>query len=203
MRKLLFGTRNQTRFAFIKEIVSDLPIELVSLAEQGIELHVLEEGNDPLQNALGKAFAYHQASGMPTMSIDAGLYIEKFPDDKQPGVYVKRIYPDRRDAGEEEMLAHYIEELNRCGGESKGYWNQGLALVLSESEILFTTYKRETLFTSKRSLEMSPGEPLNSIQIDPRTGNYVSQLTLEEKKASQEQMVKHIHQFLAQHLGTI
>lgn len=201
MKKVLFGTRNTTRLEYLREILRDLTIDVVSLKDLGIESKAKEDGKNPLENSIKKARQYYEEAGIPTFSIDAGLYIDKFGEDKQPGVYVRRIYEDREEVSDEEMLNYYIKELEKCGGESKGCWKIGLTLVLNENEVYSTVFERETYFTSKKCKEISCSEPLNSIQIDRETNKYLAQKTAEEKKYAQYKLSNHIFEFMKKNIG--
>lgn len=200
MRKVLFGTRNETRKEYVREILKDINVHIVSLNDLGIDVQIEENGSSPLENSKIKAVEYYKKSGIPTFSIDAGLYIDKFPEEKQPGVFVRRIYGNTKKVTDEQMLNYYIEELKKCGGESKGIWRIGLTLVLSFNEIYSTTFDRETLFTTKVCNIASKGEPLNSIQINPKSGRYEAELTPSERKESQEDLSDHINKFMSKHL---
>lgn len=200
MRKVLFGTRNETRKEYVREILKDINVHIVSLNDLGIDIQIEENGISPLENSKIKAVEYYKKSGIPTFSIDAGLYIDKFPEEKQPGVFVRRIYGNTKKVTDEQMLNYYIEELKKCGGESKGIWRIGLTLVLSFNEIYSTTFDRETLFTTKVCNIASKGEPLNSIQINPKSGRYEAELTPSERKESQKDLSDHINKFMTKHL---
>lgn len=196
MRKILFGTGNQTRLEYLRGILTELPIHLVSLKDENIFTKVEEVGASPLENSIIKAKEYFKTSNLPTFSIDSGLYIDKFPLNKQPGVFVRRIKGMKENITDTEMLKYYIDELNNHGGESKAYWKIALTFVIDKETVLSTVFERETILTSNRCEKMSPGEPLNAIQIDLKTGKYLSELSIEEKIESQIDMVQHIQEFM-------
>ncbi|MTI71366.1 MAG: hypothetical protein FH751_14055 [Firmicutes bacterium] len=200
MKKILFGTRNKTRLEYLQEILQELPIDLVSLRELNIGSSIEEDGNSPVENAKKKALGYYNLARIPTFSIDAGLYIDAFPDYKQPGAFVKRIKKNRKESTDEEMLEYYIAELKKYGGRSKGRWRNALTFVLSNNEIYTTIFERETMFTSEKCKAWTTSEPLNSIQLDLATGKYIAELTVEEKKESQKDLVNHIYEFMKKHI---
>jgi XTP/dITP diphosphohydrolase len=201
MKKVLFGTRNKARLAYLQEILKDLPIEIISLNDLEIDHTVEEIGRMPINNSIKKALEYFRQANMPTFSIDSGLFIEKFPKDKQPGVFVRRIKADQRDATDEEMLDYYITELEKCGGSSPAVWMNALTMVISEEKIFSTVYERETFLTSQICDSYTPDEPLNSLQFDAVSMKYVAEMSLSEKKESQKGMAKHIEAFVREHLN--
>ncbi len=200
MRKILFGTRNKTRKEYVKEILSDLDLEILGLDDFGISNKIREDTNSEKENSLSKALGYYKESGIPTFSIDAGLYIDSFPVDRQPGAFVRRIFEDLKEATDEEMLQYYITELKKYGRTSKGRWKIALTLVVSLEEIYTTTFEKETLFTVEKCISKTEGEPLNSIQIDFKTGRYEAELSAYERKQSQQELSGHIIEFIHKHL---
>ncbi|MTI67984.1 MAG: hypothetical protein FH753_15485 [Firmicutes bacterium] len=203
MKKILFGTRNKTRLEYLQGILQGLPINLVSLRELNIESSIEEDGNSPIENSKKKALGYYDLAQIPTFSIDAGLYIDEFPEYKQPGAFVKRINKNRKEATDEEMLEYYIAELKKYGGRSKGRWKNALTFVLSNNKIYTTIFERETIFTSEKCKAWATSEPLNSIQLDLATGKYIAELTVEEKKESQKDLVNHIYEFMKNTLSML
>ena len=75
--KLFYGTGNQSKLRNMRAILAGMPIELVTPADLGIQLPAVEEtGATPLENAALKAEAYHAVSGLPSFSLDSGLYLD-------------------------------------------------------------------------------------------------------------------------------
>ena len=83
--KLFYWTGNQSKLRNMRAILAGMPIELVTPADLGIQLPAVEEnGATPLENAALKAAAYHAVSGLPSFSLDSGLYLEGVPAELQP-----------------------------------------------------------------------------------------------------------------------
>lgn len=122
------------------------------------------------------------------------MYIKKFSDEKQPGLNVKRI--NGIEVSDEELLRYYSFELEKVGGDSKGQWVNSISMILSEHKIYTKSFSRETFFTSRVSSVINPGEPLSSIQIDPYTGVYRSEIPLDTRLKSQSDSVKKMADFL-------
>ena len=101
MRKpLLLGTTNQAKLILVRSFLDPLPLEVLSLTDLGIRIDVREDGRTPQENAEKKARAYFAEAGIPTLAIDAGLHVERFPKERQPGVFVRRIHGPSRDVGD-------------------------------------------------------------------------------------------------------
>ncbi len=99
MSSLLVATTNPGKLREYREIFAGLPFDLTTLTEQGIDLEVEETGANFAENALLKARAYAQASGLLTLADDSGLEIDALGG--EPGVRSARWptpdtpYPER------------------------------------------------------------------------------------------------------------
>ena len=178
-KRILFATTNPTKLARVSELLRHLPLEILSLEDVNSYSQVTEDGKTPEDNARKKVEYHYSEIGMPTIAVDSGLYIDLFPKDKQPGLFVRRIFGTGNDVTDEEMLSYYKQELDKVGGTSKGVWITAVALKTSPDNIISKTFESETMFTSQASDVQTPGEPLNSLQINPITGEYYSEMTPE------------------------
>ncbi len=88
MIKLLIATNNPHKLNEYKEILADLPVTLTRLAHEGITLDPQETGATFEENAILKAEAFAQASGLPTLADDSGLEVDALGG--EPGVYSAR-----------------------------------------------------------------------------------------------------------------
>ncbi|MBN1399772.1 MAG: XTP/dITP diphosphatase [Anaerolineae bacterium] len=86
--RLLIATRNRGKKAEYADLLAGLDLELMSLADLGIEEEVPEQGATFAENALAKARAYAALSGLVTLADDSGLEVDVL--DGAPGVYSAR-----------------------------------------------------------------------------------------------------------------
>lgn len=99
MSILLVATTNPGKLREYREIFVELPFGLTTLTEQGIDLDVEETGATFAENALLKARAAAEASGLLTLADDSGLEIDALGG--EPGVRSARwptpdtSYPER------------------------------------------------------------------------------------------------------------
>ena len=200
-RKLLIGTRNQHKLDRFKALLSPLNLELHSLSDFNVDIVPDEDGLKPAENELKKAKFYFSLTKVPTLSIDYGLYIDKFPKNLQPGLNVRRINNKKDvEVSDDELLDYYTEILGKyADGESEGTWITGIALVISKEKTYTDEYKSKTKFTQKRSKTLTPGEPLNSIQMLP-SGKYKSEISAVEKAQNKSETDKLVYDFLKLHL---
>lgn len=203
MKDVLFATNNPSKLERFRKYYEPIGINIVSPKDTEIELEVEEDGKTPEKNALIKALAYHNASQIPVFAVDYGLRIENFPEEKQPGVNVRRIPGFAERPGDQDLLDYYTEGLKTVGGESEGEWTAAIALVTTGGQTHTANFNRTTVFTSERSNKITPGEPLNSIQIDPDTGKYFSDLNEEEWMEIQQRGESRYIEFMKKHLDKL
>jgi XTP/dITP diphosphohydrolase len=86
--RLLIATTSAGKLGEWQGLLADLPLALVRLDEVGIGFDVDETGTTFMQNAVLKAEAYGQASGMLTLAEDSGLCVAALGGG--PGVHSAR-----------------------------------------------------------------------------------------------------------------
>lgn len=93
MKTIIFATGNKDKMKEIRMIMKDMPIELLSMKEAGIEVDVEENGTTFEENALIKAQAVALEAkdkyDAIVLADDSGLEIDYL--DKQPGIYSARF----------------------------------------------------------------------------------------------------------------
>jgi len=194
-KRILLGTANPAKISRFRAYLATLPIEILSPGDLGISTDVEEDGETPQENAEIKARAYLAKSNIPTLAVDAGLTIEGFPNEKQPGVFVRRIRGTGEAVSDEEILAYYARELDRIGGQTVGRWEVGLALATPGGKTFSHAFNLQTRFTSARSTALISGEPLSSLMTDPTTGKYYSEMADEERPDA-----RWIREFVSEHV---
>ena len=86
--RLLAASKNPKKLAEMLRILTDLPIEVVSLSRFPDLDDVEETGETFAANATLKAEAYARATGLPTMADDSGLEVDALGG--APGVHSAR-----------------------------------------------------------------------------------------------------------------
>ena len=87
--KILFATSNKGKLREIREILSGLDCEVLSLADAGITSDVEENGSTFAENAHIKAEFFAKESGLITLADDSGLEVDYM--NKEPGIYSARF----------------------------------------------------------------------------------------------------------------
>lgn len=88
MRRLIFATGNEHKMIEIREILGELPVEILSMKEAGIEADIVENGNTFEENALIKAKEVCKLAGEMVLADDSGLEIDYL--NGEPGIYSAR-----------------------------------------------------------------------------------------------------------------
>ena len=88
MKKRRFATGNAGQRKEIRNILSDLPVQVLSMKEVGIQTDIVEDGKTFAENAVIKARAIMQLTGEVVLADDSGLEIDYL--NKEPGIYSAR-----------------------------------------------------------------------------------------------------------------
>ncbi len=109
MKKLLIATTNPGKIIELSKLLSDLPIQLVSLKEVGIKEDMEETGKNYRTNSRAKAIFFSKLAGLPAISDDGGLEISALGG--APGVH------SRRWLGEKSTDADLINHMKKIAQE--------------------------------------------------------------------------------------
>lgn len=183
--KLLFATGNDMKKTLMQERLKELNnIEIVTPKTLGINIDVLEDGLTPEENAMKKAKAYYDATHMPVIAEDSGLYIDKFLECEQPGLFVKRVN-GQEGLSDDVILKYYLDKLNNYGGESEACYHTGVCLIDADGNI-YTNVIEETKFLLTTKVDTDSvglsGGVLECISYDLNAQKYFSKRTEEDKK---------------------
>ena len=89
MIRMVLASQNQKKLAELQEILSGLDAEVVLLSDLGVHVEVEETGETFADNALLKARAVMEATGLPAVADDSGLCVDAMQGG--PGVYSARF----------------------------------------------------------------------------------------------------------------
>lgn len=89
MRKLILSTGNKNKVKEIRDILKDLPIEVLSKDEIGlVDFDVVEDGVTLEENSLKKARELSRLVDYMVMADDSGIFVDSLGG--EPGVYSAR-----------------------------------------------------------------------------------------------------------------
>lgn len=88
MKQIIFATQNQGKVKEIKKILEDLPVEVLTMGEVGLDMEIEENGITFEENAAIKAETLAKFTDALVLADDSGLEIDCL--NKAPGVYSAR-----------------------------------------------------------------------------------------------------------------
>ena len=200
--KLLFATGNENKYELMKRRLKDLKdIEVIMPKHINIKIDVNEDGKTAEENAIKKAKAYYNETKLAVIAEDSGLWVEKFSDKDQPGLFVKRVN-GRDDLSDEEILESYIDRIDRIGGKTNARYKTGIALINEKGEIYSKTIDEElfVLTTNKNEKSYIKGGMLDVISYDPINGKYFNELAEEEKSRRYERLDEQIRVMIKENI---
>lgn len=180
MKKVLFATENESKAKRFEDGLLRNGIEIITIKNIDEDIEVLEDGKDAIENALIKARVYAKELDIPVFAMDDSLYIEGIPEDKQPGLYVRRVNGKR--LSDEEMIEYYSNLAHTYGANGKltCRWVYGIAVINNGVESIYTWSKNDFYIVDKPSDKIDPGYPLNTISINKKLNKYFTDMTKED-----------------------
>ena len=183
MKQIIFATSNESKSKRFSKGLKELGIEVLSLKVINIKLDVEENGSTAIENALIKARECYRLTNKPCMGMDDTLYMEGVPEDRQPGLFVRRI--NGKSLTDEEALEYYTNLVKEYGkdGRIDCKWIYGLAVINEKGEEATYTWSKDNFYmVSSRSDKINPGYPLNSISKYKKLDKYFTDVTLDDIK---------------------
>lgn len=86
--KAVLASHNKKKIVEMREILSQLGVEVLSQSDVGVDIEPEETGTTFAENARIKARAIMEATGLPAIADDSGLVVDAL--DGAPGVYSAR-----------------------------------------------------------------------------------------------------------------
>lgn len=181
-RRILIGSTNPSKVAqFNRRFSRFQDVTCICPTDLELQISVEESGATVAENARLKAEAYFQASGLPVISLDSGLFFREFSleDPRQPGTHVRRVHG--KNLNDEEMIAYY-SNLARQFGPLHACWinafgaadETGLVQVFSQDDLhdpdFFDAFG--FLLWDTPHPKRNPGWPLDSLSADPYWNQY-------------------------------
>jgi len=176
MRKLLVATHNAGKVREYRQLLADLPLQITYLDTEGIDLEIEEKGESFAENAVCKAIAYAQASGLWTWADDSGLEVDALGG--APGIHSSRYAGP--DASDEDRYRKLLRELDGVPWEERtARFRCVVAIATPEGEVRTAAGHCEGIITFEP--EGSYGFGYDPVFFLPRFGCTMAQLPPELK----------------------
>ena len=182
--KILFATKNPAKVRRFAEKLKQKDIELLTINDINVDVKVEESGKTALENARLKAKAYYDATNMITIGMDDNLYIEGLPEEKQPGLYVRRV--NGKELNDDEMIDHYTKLVKEYGGKLTAKWVYGMVIYDGKEAKEYSWSKSHFYLVDKPCEKRNVGYPLDSISIMPGLNKYFVELTKEDREKDKQ-----------------
>lgn len=114
-KRIIFATGNAGKMKEIRNILADIPAEVVSMKEAGVQADIVEDGKTFAENAVIKAKAIMELTGEIVLADDSGLVIDYL--NGEPGIYSARYMGE--DTSYRIKNANLIERLSGVPDEKR------------------------------------------------------------------------------------
>ena len=199
MIQVLFATENESKSKRFKRGLLENGIKIITINDIKNKKDIEENGKNAVENALIKARTYAKITDCPVFAMDDNLYIEGIPEDKQPGMFVRRV--DGKRLNDDEMIEYYSNLAHKYGenGKLTCRWVYGIAVINNGIESTYNWSKEDFYIVDKPSDKINPGYPLNSISINKKLNKYFTDIT-EEDMAKIKEDESEVVEFLCEKL---
>lgn len=189
MKELIIGTGNPAKKILVRAALAPLNLEIKGTDDFDLRLDIEENGHTALENARKKSLAYAQTLNRSVLSIDNALYLDGLSDDEQPGLDTRSVPGYAGRATDEQLLKYYSEKIRQLGQYVTGRWEYGVCLATPDGQFFETTFDSPRIFVAVPSPRMITGFPLESLQLEPVSGRYVSEMSQAEQDAFWQKIV--------------
>lgn len=189
MKKLLLATTNKGKIRELSEFLSDLPVDLVSLADVGISDEPEENGKTYIENSQLKALFYSKKSGLPAVADDGGLEITAL--DGAPGLFSRRwLGPE---STEKDILSH-MRKLAKTLPDNKrqAFFKTVVSLAFPNGEVKSFGGEIEGIIAKEPFFKYAVGYPYRSFFFLPALNKFYF-----ENELTPEEMKKYNHRYKA------
>lgn len=130
-KKLVVSTNNENKLREIKEILKDLPIEVLSKKDLGLaDLEVKEDGETLLENSGKKARELSRYTDYMVLADDSGLFVDEL--DGKPGVHSSRYAGE--DGNDAKNNAKLLEKMKAFPLEKRKASFKALITIVTEEK---------------------------------------------------------------------
>ena len=181
MHQIIVGTKNIAKIDQLRGALAPLGIVVNGLPVDREFADIEEDGLTAQSNAKKKALAYAKAIGQIVLSMDNALYLNGLEPERQPGINVRRI-PGSSDRPTDEEALHYYQNLiAELGGRVAGRWEFAICVAWPNGLTKETTIISPRVFVSQPSQQIIAGYPLESLQIDTDSEEYIAAMTQQQR----------------------
>lgn len=174
--KILLATNNLDKITEIRNKLDGLNIRILTLKDIGKNIDVTEDGDTLESNALKKAKEIFEATGIPTIADDTGLFVDAL--EGEPGVFSSRYAGE--DATYDDNCKKLIKNLEGIPPEKrKAHFKTVICLyVNSEMHYFFEGIVKGKIIDEKKG---TGGFGYDPVFVPDGFNKTYAEMTLEEK----------------------
>lgn len=174
--KLLLATNNPGKVAEMKALLDGLDLELVTTEMIYLELDVVEDGASYAENAMRKAIAFAEHSGLVSLADDSGLEVDALQG--RPGLHSHRYTP-QADASDADRRRYLLEQLKDKARPWNARFRATVAVVApGDAARVANGVCEGEIIAEERG---NNGFGYDPIFFIPACGKTMAELTMEEK----------------------
>lgn len=176
-RKIILSSGNKHKIVEIKDILKDLPFEVISKNDLGYEdFDVDEDGTTLEENAFKKAIELHKLTKGIVIADDTGLFVDAL--DGEPGVYSARYAGEpTSDKNNRELL---LKKLQNVPYENRtAYFKTVIAIIYEDGSKASAEGKVNGIIGFEEKGQNGFG--YDSLFIVENTGKTFAEMTEDEK----------------------
>ena len=178
MHKLLIATNNPGKLVEFQELLNDTDITLVTPAQIGLDLDVIEDGHTYAENAVKKAIAFAAASNLISLADDSGLEVDAL--EGAPGLYSARY--GSQDGGKLSDADRRTYLLSKLQGKPRPWtarFHATIAIATPDNQIQITDgFCEGEIIPEERG---TGGFGYDPIFLLPELGKTMAELSMDEK----------------------
>lgn len=176
MKKIIVATQNQGKVKEIKAVLSDLPVEVYTMGEVGLDMDIEENGTTFEENAIIKAEALTSYTDAIVIADDSGLEIDCL--NKEPGVYSARyLGKDTPYTEKNQIILERLKDVKRQERTARFVCAIAMAMKGKETQTAVQTLEGYIGFEA----EGTNGFGYDPIFFVPGLERSTATLTMEEK----------------------
>jgi XTP/dITP diphosphohydrolase len=176
MPKLLLATNNRGKVREIQALLGGLGFELLTPADLGLALDVLEDRQTYAENAAKKALAFAHASGLTALGDDSGLEVDALAG--APGLHSHRFSP-QPGATDADRRAYLLHRLQGKPRPWTARFRATVAIASPRGEVHYAVGECEgEIILEERGTNGFGYDPLFLI---PSIGKTMAELSMDEK----------------------
>jgi XTP/dITP diphosphohydrolase len=178
--KIIVSTRNPSKVLQIKDLLAGLPLDVLTLAEAGIEGEAVEDGSVLQENAIKKArFAFENADhDVWAIADDTGLFIKALGG--LPGVKSGRWAGES--ASTEETIDYCLNALRGIRNRSATFVTVVAVITPEGDEYCFEGSVNGRILEIAR-VKPQPKMPYNALFVPNGTDKVWAEMTVAEENA--------------------